>query len=35
MSGPQTPESFAQGWGNEIERRAKYFRKPSGGDDGN
>ena len=35
MSGPQTPESFAQGWGNEIERRAKYFRKPEEANSGN
>jgi hypothetical protein len=26
MSGPQTPQSFEEGWGREIERRAKYFR---------
>jgi hypothetical protein len=29
MSGPQTPQSFEQGWGREIERRAKYFRNNS------
>jgi len=27
MSGPQTPASFAEGWGREIERRKKYFGK--------
>ena len=27
MIGPQTPESFAAGWGREIERRARYFRQ--------
>jgi len=34
MSGPQTPSSFAEGWGREIERRAKYFRKPEEADSG-
>jgi hypothetical protein len=34
MSGPQTPESFAAGWGREIERRAKYFRKSEEADSG-
>jgi hypothetical protein len=28
MSGAQTPQSFEQGWGREIERRAKSFNKP-------
>src|SRR5215831_597162 len=27
MSGPQTPESFAAGWANEIERRRKFFAR--------
>jgi hypothetical protein len=31
MRGPQTPQSFEQGWANEIERRAKYFANPEGG----
>lgn len=34
MSGPQTPQSFAEGWGREIERRAKYFRKSEEADSG-
>jgi hypothetical protein len=34
MSGPQTPASFAEGWGREIERRAKYFRKSEEADSG-
>jgi hypothetical protein len=32
MSGPQTPQSFEQGWGRELERRAKIFG--GGGDIG-
>jgi hypothetical protein len=35
MSGPQTPESFAEGWRREIERRAKYFRQFEDSKNGN
>lgn len=34
MSGPQTPQSFEQGWGREIQRRADYFRKSEKGQSG-
>ena len=34
MSGAQTPESFEQGWGREIQRRAKYFSKSEEADSG-
>ena len=35
MSGDQTPQSFAEGWGREIERRSKYFRKSEEASSGN